>query len=144
MSPRLKTFACLLTLLLAVPAAVSAAGAPLEDALQHFEGSFRWSPDRNEHVFSDRPGLATLLEPSPEEKLPDLVACIDDPRPARATLDGKAVSLGVVCYQALRLLAYVEKPDWPGHIGPQATPAERRAAREAWQAVLKEGAYALH
>jgi hypothetical protein len=144
MSSRSKRLACLLALLLAAAAPVAVAGAPLDDALQHFEGSFRWDAPQRAHVFSNRPGLAALLEPSPEQRLAALAACIDDPRPARATLDGKAVSLGVMCYQALRLLAYVEKPDWPGHIGPLATPAERRAARAAWQAVLDDGAYALH
>src|SRR3546814_15058636 len=75
----------------------------------------------------------------PESDLPILVACIDDPRPARATLDGAPVTLGVVCYQALRLVAYVEATGWPGHIGPLASPAARRAAKRAWQAVLAEG-----
>lgn len=144
MSSRSTILACLLALLLAVAAPLAAADAPLEDALQRFEGSFHWDAARGEHVFSDRPGLAALLGPAPEQRLAELAACIDDPRPGRATLDGKAVSLGVMCYQALRLLAYVEQPDWPGHIGPLATPAERRTARAAWQAVLGEGAYVLH
>lgn len=144
MSSRSTILTCLLALLLAAAAPAAAADAPLEDALQRFEGSFRWDAARGEHDFSDRPGLAALLGAAPEQRLPELAACIDDPRPARATLDGKAVSLGVMCYQALRLLAYVEQPDWPGHIGPLATPAERRAARAAWQAVLEEGAYVLH
>lgn len=144
MSSRLKRLACLLVLLVVAAIPALAAATPVEDALQRFEGSFRWDTARSAHVFSDRPGLAALLEPSPEEKLADLVTCIDDPRPAQATLDGQAVSLGVMCYQALRLFAYVEKADWPGHIGPQAAPAERSAARAAWQAVLGEGAYVLH
>jgi hypothetical protein len=144
MSSPLKILPCLLALLLAAAASVEAADAPLEDALLRFEGSFRWDAARGEHVFSDRPRLAALLGPSPEQRLAELAACIDDPRLAQATLDGKAVSLGGMCYQALRLLAYVEKPDWPGHIGPLATPAERRAARAAWQDALDEGAYVLH
>src|SRR3546814_19245300 len=79
----------------------------------------------------------------PESDLPILVACIDDPRPARATLDGAPVTLGVVCYQALRLVAYVEAPGWPGHLAPLASPAHRSPAKPAWQAVLAAGRSAL-
>lgn len=136
-----------LALLLALTAACAAETAPterLEAALIGFEGRFEWDPARRDHVFSDRPGLAALLEPAPEARLADLAACIDDPRPARATLDGAAVPLGALCLQAIRLVAYVEAPDWPGHIGPLATPAERWAARRAWQKAIAEGGYVLH
>lgn len=127
----------------------SALGSGLRDSLLAIEGEFRWDAARQDYVFSNRPGLAALLSPSAEANLPALVACIDDARPARATLGGRPVSLGVVCYAALRLMAYVEAPaeggeGWPGHIGPLATPDERRAAREAWESALAEGRYVLH
>lgn len=133
----------------AVPAARSALGSALHESLLRIEGAFVWNAARQGYLFSDRPGLAALLSPSPEASLPALVACLDDPRPARATLDGRAVTLGVVCYQALRLVAYVEAPDvrgeaWPGHIGPLAAPDERLVARRAWEAALAEGRYLLH
>ena len=117
---------------------------PLEEALQAFAGHFTWDAARQDFVFSDRPGLAALLEPAPETHLATLVACIDDPRPARALLNGEPVRLGVLCYQALRLVAYVEAPDWPGHVGPLATAADRQAARKAWEAALAEGRAVPH
>ena len=126
------------------PEARSALGSGLHERLLAAEGRFVWDNGRQDYVFSDRPALAGLLGPSAEASLPALVDCIDDPRPAQATLDGKAVSLGVVCHQALRLVAYVEQPDWPGHVGPLATPEERTAAKAAWESALAEGRYVLH
>ncbi|MGF1631765.1 MAG: hypothetical protein ACFCUT_20000 [Kiloniellaceae bacterium] len=122
----------------------SALGSGLHDRLLAVEGRFVWDAERQDYVVSDRPALAGLLGPSSEASLPALVDCIDDPRPARATLDARSVSLGVVCYQALRLVAYVEQADWPGHVGPTATPAERSAAKRAWQTAFAEGRYILH
>jgi hypothetical protein len=135
--------ACLLALGLAGGTGPARADG-LEDALLALEGRFEWHAGRAGFVFSDRPALAAPLEPAPEAQLATLAACTDDPRPARATLEGQAVSLGALCYQALRLVAYVETAGWPGHIGPQAGPAERLKAREAWQAAIAGGHYRLH
>jgi len=131
-------------LLLAGLAAGQASAAALEDSLLTFEGRFEWDAARQDYIFSDRPGLAALVEPVTEEKLAALAGCIDDPRLAAARLDGKAASLGALCYQALRLFAYVEAENWPGHIGPHADPAARAAAKRAWQAALTEHRYLLH
>ena len=125
-------------LLLAGCTAGEPAATPLERALQTFEGRFEWSIARQDYSFSDRPGLGVLLGRERGALVPALVACIDDPRPAAATLDGRPVSLGVMCYQALRQTAYVEADNWPGHIGLFALPSERTAAKEAWQAALAE------
>ena len=143
MTPCRMILACLFALGLAGNTGPARA-AGVEDALLALEGRFEWHAVRADFVFSDRPALAALLEPAPEAQLATLAACIDDPRPARATLEGQAVSLGVLCYQALRLVAYVETAGWQGHIGPQAGPAERRKAREAWQAAIADGHYSLH
>lgn len=131
-------------LLLAGLAAGAAGAASLEDSLLAYEGRFDWDSARQDYIFSDRPGLAALVEPVTEEKLATLAGCIDDPRPAAARLDGKAATLGAVCYQALRLFAYVEAENWPGHIGPLAGPAARRGAKRAWQDALAERRYVLH
>jgi hypothetical protein len=144
-SPTLRRALPALALLLGAAAASGpAAAGPLEDDLLTFEGRFQWQDARQDYIFSDRPGLAALLEPVTEDKLRALAACIDDPRLAAARLDGKAVTLGVMCYQALRLFAYVEKENWPGHIGPLADRQQRRAAKEAWLAALAEHGYVLH
>jgi hypothetical protein len=132
------------TLLLAGLAAGAAVAATLEDSLLALDGRFEWNSARQDYIFSDRPGLAALVEPVTEEKLATLAGCIDDPRLAAARHDGKAATLGALCYQALRLLAYVEAENWPGHIGAAATPEQRRAAKEAWQATLTQHSYVLH
>lgn len=134
-----------LVLLLGLAGTPTLAGAAdLEDRLLTFEGRFEWQAARQDYVFSDRPGLAALVEPVSEAKLAILAGCIDDPRLAAARLDGKAAPLGALCYQALRLFAYVERQDWPGHIGIAATPEQRRAAKQAWRAVLARRSYVLH
>lgn len=142
--PILRQALLALLLLGAAAAPLPAAAGPLENDLLAFEGHFQWQDARQDYIFSDRPGLAALLEPITEDKLGALAGCIDDPRLAAARLDGKAVTLGVMCYQALRLFAYVERENWPGHIGPLADPKERRAARDAWLAALAEHGYVLH
>lgn len=135
----------LLTLLLALAATpFPADAADLEDRLLAIEGRFEWQAGRQDHVFSERPALAALVEPVSEEKLAVLAGCIDDPRLAAARLDGKAAPLGALCYQALRLFAYVETQNWPGHIGAAATPEQRRAAKHAWQAALARHSYVMH
>ena len=144
MTPCRFLAALVLALALGAGTAAPLPAASLEDALLTYDGRFVWDAARQEFVFSDRPGLATLLGPAPDAHLATLVACIDDPRPARALLDGATVALGVLCYQALRLIAYVEAPDWPGHVDPRAAAAERQAARRAWEAALAEGRAVLH
>ncbi len=54
-----------LLLLLGAVAGLSgpAAAGPLEDDLLGFEGRFQWQDARQDYIFSDRPGLAALLEP---------------------------------------------------------------------------------
>lgn len=131
-------------LVVATGIAAPADAGELEEALLAVEGRFEWHAERQDFIFSDRPRLAGLLEPEPEQWLATLVDCIDDERQAGATLGGAPVNLGVMCYQALRLVAYVEAADWAGHIGPQATSAERRAAKQAWRAALDERRYVLH
>jgi hypothetical protein len=134
----------LAVLLLTGLATGAATAASLEDSLLAYEGRFEWNAERQDYIFSDRPGLDGLLEPLRKDTLAKLVDCIDDPRSAAATLDGKPVSLGVMCYQALRQTAYVEADNWPGHIGPLAGPEARQAAKQAWQATLAEQRYVLH
>ncbi|GAB4354967.1 MAG: hypothetical protein Kow00114_05040 [Kiloniellaceae bacterium] len=131
-------------LLLAALAAGTAGAASLEESLRSFEGRFAWDAGRQDYIFSDRPGLAALIDPVTDDTLAALVACIDDPRPAAATLDGAPVSLGALCYQALRQSAYVEAENWPGYIGPLADPEARATAKRAWQAALAEGRAVPH
>lgn len=130
----------------------------LVEGLRVFEGRFEWRKDLGWYDFNEMEKLRELIEarkPNFESHDPDpvwntLVGCIDDLRPARATLDGKKpVVVGVVCYQALRLFVTHEETDasgdiaqtWVGHIEPTATPDELAAAKKAWLQVLKDKTY---
>ncbi len=134
------------------------ADVELVEALRVFEGRFDWRSDLGWYVFNEMENLRKLVEshnPNFESHDPDpvwntLVGCIDDLRPARATLDGKkTVVVGVVCYQAFRLFVTHEETDatgdiaqtWAGHIEPTATPSELSAAKKAWLQVLKDKTY---
>ena len=79
-----------------------------------------------------------------------LAECIGRTEPAHATFRGRAIPLGVVCYAALRHLAYHEEADstghltpyWPGFIdNPGVTPGQLAAARRAWLKAAREGLY---
>jgi len=125
---------------------------PLIAALHQAEGHYRWDGSHGRHVFSDKTALGALAEDAdPDRDLPVLVGCLDIDRPARVTLAGRPVSLGQLCYELLGLIAYHEPVDrygehnplWPGYLTPTAGPAERAAAKRAWQAVLDAGTYVL-
>src|SRR3546814_14763717 len=93
---------------IALATGAAAGGGPgraLEAALLAAEGRFIWEDARQDYISSDRAGLYELLSTMPESDLPVLVAWLDDPPPARATVDGAPVNPVVVCYQALRLVA---------------------------------------
>jgi hypothetical protein len=79
-----------------------------------------------------------------------LAACIGRTELARATFRGRAIPLGVVCYAALRQLAYHEETDetghltpyWPGFLDTPGVTAEQLvAARRAWLKAAREGSY---
>jgi hypothetical protein len=84
------------------------------------------------------------------EAVKRLVDCLDDAEPARATFRGDAVPVGAMCYEALRMTAYHEATDergdvvtgWPGYIR-SPTLDQLRAAKAAWQDVLRRRAYTL-
>jgi hypothetical protein len=84
----------------------------------------------------------------------ELVSCLGRSNPSRALLDAKPVPVGVLCYEALRRTAYYEAYEergessnkyerWTGHLRPNATPAQLRAAAEAWRQVVARKAYRL-
>jgi hypothetical protein len=75
-----------------------------------------------------------------------LVACIDDLTPAAALLRNRPVARGVMCYQALRHVAYAEPEgsdtgEWPGVVSPTATANQLRAAKRAWTDIVRARSY---
>ena len=73
------------------------------------------------------------------------------PEPTGVAKGARALTLGELCYAALANTAYYEAsdeqgdltPDWPGHIDLPATPAQLRAAKQAWDSVVARRAYHL-
>jgi hypothetical protein len=80
-----------------------------------------------------------------------LVECMDRTELSEATSLGVPVSRGMMCYQALRWIAYYEAVDehgeltgeWVGHVELNATPAEMKAAQDAWREVVRKHSYSL-
>jgi hypothetical protein len=82
-----------------------------------------------------------------------LVSCLTDTTKAVATVEGRTVLVGVMCYEALRRVAYFEwDPDdyrdapshrWPGSMDPTADPQQLRTAHDAWAEIVRRGLYIL-
>ena len=79
-----------------------------------------------------------------------LVQCLADDRPALASVGGRPVLVGAMCYWALVGIAYYEwyednpgASSWPGEIGPTASASQLKAAQKAWEAVVRARRYRL-
>jgi hypothetical protein len=80
-----------------------------------------------------------------------LVECLSDTTLARATWQGRRLSLGMMCYVALQGIAYYEpvdergeiRDDWDGWVSLGASAVELRRAQAAWREVGRGGRYLL-
>lgn len=77
-----------------------------------------------------------------------LVDCLGNDQLARATVEGRRVPMGVMCYTTLQRTAYPLEPEdgdgsWPGFVEPTASVEELKKAQEAWRAVVADKAYRL-
>lgn len=123
--------------------------AALVDSLARLPGDFSsWEQGRWE--FNGDAQVLSAFDRYADTAVVRLVACLDRTELAKATARGRPVPIGVMCYWALRRLAYYEWqgnpgfPDkWPGEINPTATASDLRAAKEAWLRVVREGKYSL-
>lgn len=134
-----------------VPRSVAELDTLLEQ-LRRYDGALReqnWEYDGAGGMFA---ALAALADSEPalaDTAVVRLVACLGEPAPARAQLDGRAISMGVLCYKALSVFAYHEEtgPDgeltteWPGYLPPDPSPAQLQAVQRAWQTVVREKSY---
>ena len=85
------------------------------------------------------------------EAVDAVVGCLDNESQTRVLLEGRRVSVGVLCLEALDRTAMYEAadstgdidPGWPGYASRAATAAELRAAKESWRKVLARRAYLL-
>ena len=121
----------------------------LIDSLTRIKGEFTsWEQGRWE--FTGDASVRRAFDAYGDSAVVRLVECLDRIEPAQATVRGRRVPMGVMCYWTLRRLAYYEWYDdpeyregWPGEIPPTASPEELRAAREAWSAVVREKRHVL-
>ncbi|MGD0886934.1 MAG: hypothetical protein ABSA46_18990 [Thermodesulfovibrionales bacterium] len=97
--------------------------------------------------------LGNIIDKYPDtahKVITTLVDCIDSVKPTRATYKDKPVSLGIMCYEALRNICYYEATDkegsittWEGIVLPGATRGDLGAAKKAWEKIVKERSYIL-
>ena len=106
------------------------------------DGAYRLSGDR---------GLLEAMRAFGDSAVSRLVACLDDTTTATATLDDRPVTLGVMCNEALRAVAYYEATDqsggltsWPGSVDARASVDQLVRAKQAWQQVVRRRAYVLY
>jgi hypothetical protein len=121
----------------------------LRSSLAQLTGTYEWNDELRRYVFSNAAGIEALVREAADATVRELVECLDDEAASKVTLQGRAVPVGVVCYQALTQLVYYEPTgpsgdiaaEWPGHVEPDATAEDLRAAKEAWQQVVEKKAY---
>ena len=119
------------------------------DSLARLPGNFTaW--DQGPWEFTGDAQVLRAFDEYGDSAVVRLVECLDRSEPARATAKGKPVPVGVMCYWALRRLAYFEWHEdpayadgWPGEIEPTASLEALRAAKQAWAAVVREKRYRL-
>jgi hypothetical protein len=130
----------------------AAPGVDLPTQLAQIRGEYRWDSKLDRYVYTETLALAAAVDAyDPHSAVATLVGCLDDTAETRSTLDLKPVAIGVVCYEALSVLAYYEPTDssgdvasgWPGHITPTATAGQLVAAKKAWTLVLEQQMYIL-
>ncbi|MDR1849447.1 MAG: hypothetical protein LBQ75_05350 [Zoogloeaceae bacterium] len=97
-------------------------------------------------VLAQLPG--TGRDDPPDNLLAELIDCFDDPSPSASVFQDQPVPLGWVCYSALTGLVYHEETDeegditeWDGYPEFPATLQDMKAAKTAWQKVLREKTY---
>jgi hypothetical protein len=100
-------------------------------------------------VFSGDRKLFEAIAAHEDSAVARLVDCLDDTTAAIATVEGRPVSVGVLCYEALRFAAYAEPEgidsgEWPGTVMPTTTGQGLRDAKAAWLKVVRQRGYRLH
>lgn len=136
------------------PAATAVDSLPLDDAIARLatlEGEFRPAATGVGFDFTGDRALFRRIRHFQHEAVARLVSCMADTTSARATVDGRPVPTGVMCYHALDAFVYHETTDssgdsggsWAGQIAARATFAELRAAQEAWSRLLEPPGYVM-
>ena len=116
--------------------------------LQQLRGSYSIGA-HGQWVFSGDRKLFEVIAAHGDSAVARLVDCLDNTTAALATVEGRPVSMGVLCYEALRFTAYAEPEgidsgEWPGTVMPTTTGQGLRDAKAAWLKVVRQRGYRLH
>jgi len=100
-------------------------------------------------VFSGDRALFRAIAEHRDSAVTRLVDCLDDTTASLATVEGRRVPVGVLCYEALLFAAYAEPEgidtgEWSGTVMPSATTQDLRDAKSAWLEVIQRRGYRLH
>ena len=137
-----------------VPPEVQAVGPNLQldslvSALKRMAGKLT-TDGKDSWVLQGSAKLLAALAAHRDSAVVSLVACLGDEAPSRTTAALEPVPVGVLCYAALRRIAYYEwqvepefKNGWPGDLRPTASIEQLRAARIAWTKVVRQKRYSL-
>jgi hypothetical protein len=133
------------------------AASDLKQALSVIEGEFaRYANQDGLYYTKQNEARDTVIALSPQmqgDTLPDnriaeLIDCIDDPSPSLSKFEGNFAPVGWVCHFTLRGFVIHEETDaegditsWDGYPQFPASQQEMRAAKSAWQKVFADKTY---
>lgn len=123
----------------------------LIDQLRTMQGSFR-PVGGGAWEFSGNRRDLDAFQHFGDRAVEKLVACLDRTDRTNTLVQGRLVPLGVLCFEALRYMAYHEAvdslgdmdADWEGAILPTASFHDLRRARQAWDEVLRTHSHFLY
>jgi len=113
--------------------------------LSALNGKYIWHDELNKYIFSKKVEIESLLSENSKFNIVRILAnCIDDISLSNSILNDHKVKLGILCYEALSQTIYYEPilPNgdialkWGGHISPDATESDMKAAKRAWNDVI--------
>lgn len=115
--------------------------------LSAVRGEYRRVPPHDAWEFHGDKTLFLAIAQFGDSAVARLADCLDRETPSSTLLGKRRVPLGVICYEALRHTAYVEKPSddepWVGDVSPTATVSQLKRAKAAWVRAIREHEYNL-
>lgn len=119
--------------------------------LRNVSGSFTRQGAGHDYRFDGSLDVVRALAEHGDSAVSRLVECMDREDPTQATLNGRSVPLGALCFDALRRIAYYEATDdqgdidgkWPGYITVAAEREARLEAQAAWREVVANRLYRM-
>lgn len=116
-------------------------------SLRGIRGEFRQTPPYGSWEFQGDQRVFVAISQFADSAVRRLVQCLGDTTTSSVLVSGRPALLGAVCYEALRHVAYVEKPaddqPWVGDISPNAVPEDLWRGKAAWVEAVRTHMYTL-